>query len=71
MNKKEINRKNNKKFKEFRNECLRLQKEWYKNLPNSDKDIFKEITGIDIEYDKTAKAMKLLKEKGYKIVKRK
>lgn len=24
------------------------QKEWYQNLPNFDKDIFKEITGIDV-----------------------
>lgn len=40
-------------------------------LPEFDAVIFKEITGIDVEQadDATEEAMKLLKEKGYKIVK--
>jgi len=43
------------------------------NLPNFDAKIFKEITGIDVDVeekdDKTKEAMRLLKEKGYRIVK--
>ena len=44
-------------------------------LPNWDNEIFKDITGIDVEAelnkqdDATEEAMKLLKDKGYKIVK--
>ena len=41
------------------------------NLPNFDAEIFKEVTGIDVEEkdDKMEEAMELLKSKGYKIVK--
>ena len=43
------------------------------NLPNFDADIFKEITGIDVDQpdDKMQEAMELLKENGYRITKRK
>jgi hypothetical protein len=42
------------------------------SLPEFDAKIFKEITGIDVNEidDKTEEAMKLLKKKGYKIIRR-
>lgn len=43
-------------------------------LPNFDKEVFKKISGIDVDEDinddKTQEAMDLLKRKGYKIVKK-
>jgi hypothetical protein len=45
-------------------------KKWFMNLPNFDPQIFKEITGIDVnETDATEEAIAMLKEKGYKIIK--
>ncbi len=47
--------------------------EYLKSLPEFDANIFKRVTGIDVEAqtdDKTEEAIALLKEKGYKIVKK-
>lgn len=51
--------------------CKQDVRDWYLSLPNFDAAIFKEITGIDVEKKDTAaeEAIKLLKEKGYRIVK--
>lgn len=55
----------------FWNEATQKQKDCITTLKWFNKDIFRGITGIDIEVmdDKMTEAMNLLKENGYKIVK--
>lgn len=53
----------------FWSSATQKQKDTILDLPEFDKDIFKEITGIDIKQDSVAQeAIKLLESKGYKIV---
>lgn len=55
----------------FWNEATQKQKDCILNIKGFDSEIFKGITGIDVEVvdDKMQKAMELLKSNGYKIVK--
>ena len=43
--------------------------DYVKSLPEFNEEMFKRITGISIEDDRTEEAMELLKSKGYKIIK--
>ena len=56
-------------WKEYWNRASETDKEWFMNLPNFSAEIFKEITGIDVNEtdDKTEEAIALLKKNGYKI----